>query len=571
MLYFEHYMFVNDPNLLSHRLSSSPLAHKAAVADVAGDYSDKTRAETAVDSSTIQTQVLIIGGGATGTGLARDLALRGVNCLLAEKADINAGASGANHGLLHSGARYVASDPNAARECVSERNILKRLAPQCVEETGGLFVAAPGDDEKYIAGFSEMCARCGLWVRELDTAQALEMEPALSPDIIAAFEVQEGNVDPFMLSLDNLAQARALGAKARRNWRAVEMLRDRGKIRKVAFWDSTRQRRVEVEAELVINAAGAWSGLVAGLAGLRLDILYSKGTLLVTQERLAHRVINRLRVPSDADILVPGGTVSVLGTTSRRIKTLDGCGPTVAEVDQIIDDAKAMVPVLDKVRYIRAYAGVRPLVACGGGGDDRRVSRDLTLLDHSRDGVDNFITITGGKLTTYRLMAEKAADLACRKLGVDAPCLTRSEPLPASGMGRWSQPLASPKLWLEKRAPDDLVLCECEMVSQKTVDELLEGMDGMGGRNLLRALGLRSRLGKGPCQGGFCGLRTTAHLYDRGEFEGRAGLEQLKSFIERRWRGYAPVQWGNAMEQAELQDSLYCGLLDLELSPAEPS
>ena len=101
----------------------------------------------------MKTQVLVIGGGATGTGLVRDLAMRGVSCILVEKRDINAGASGGNHGLLHSGCRYVASDQSAAIECREERELIKRLAPQCIEDTGGLFVAVQGDDEKYIADF----------------------------------------------------------------------------------------------------------------------------------------------------------------------------------------------------------------------------------------------------------------------------------------------------------------------------------------------------------------------------------------------------------------------------------
>ena len=95
----------------------------------------------------LKTQVLTIGGGATGTGLARELALRGIDSILAEKGDFCAGASGANHGLLHSGARYVGSSPEAARECRRESRLLKQLAPHCVENTGGLFVAVEGDDE----------------------------------------------------------------------------------------------------------------------------------------------------------------------------------------------------------------------------------------------------------------------------------------------------------------------------------------------------------------------------------------------------------------------------------------
>jgi len=110
----------------------------------------------------IETQVLIIGGGVTGTGIARDLSLRGLNVILIEKQDLNAGASGGNHGLLHSGARYICSDPEAAVECSNELNIIKKTAGHCVEETGGFFVAVSGDDEKYIADFPGKCNTAGI-------------------------------------------------------------------------------------------------------------------------------------------------------------------------------------------------------------------------------------------------------------------------------------------------------------------------------------------------------------------------------------------------------------------------
>jgi len=105
----------------------------------------------------MQIPVLIIGAGVTGAGLARDLALRGIASLVLDKKDITAGASGGNHGLLHSGARYVTRDPSAARECQLENQRLKTLAPHCIEATGGLFAAVAGDDENYIADFADAC------------------------------------------------------------------------------------------------------------------------------------------------------------------------------------------------------------------------------------------------------------------------------------------------------------------------------------------------------------------------------------------------------------------------------
>ncbi len=518
----------------------------------------------------LETQVLIIGGGATGTGLARDLALRGVHCLLLEKRDLAVGASGGNHGLLHSGARYVCSDPHAAVECREEGAILKRVAPHLIEDTGGLFVAVQGDDERYVADFPALCAKSGVPCRSLSPREARELEPAVAPDCFAAYAVPDAAVDPFMLCLDNMAQACALGSRLLRNARVIALRRSNGRVVAAQVLDENTGQTIEVLAELVVNASGAWAGIVAGLAGVSLEVLFSMGSLIVTQDRIAHRVLNRLRKASDSDILVPGGTVSILGTTSERIAHPDLARPTVAEVDRMIEEGARMAPILARTRYIRAYAGVRPLVRLSPpaeGADDREVSRGFALLDHAEQGVENFLTITGGKLTTYRLMAEKAADMVCAKLGVTTPCRTRTEPLPSSAGGRWTEPGRAARAWVEKRHADDAVLCECEMVSAGVVDEIVQNLGDMRGRSVLKAVSQRSRVGKGPCQGGFCGPRITGHLYDTGVLQGVQGLHELKHFIERRWRGKTPVLWGPPLMQAELQEAIHCNILDLELVP----
>jgi glycerol-3-phosphate dehydrogenase len=162
-------------------------------------------------------------------------------------------------------------------------------------------------------------------------------------------------------------------------------------------------------------------------------------------------------------------------------------------------------------------------------------------------------------------MAERTGDLICAKLGVNAPCLTRTEPLPASTRGEWTEPGLGPKRWIGERDKDDIILCECEMVSRKAVNQIIDGMDGQYGSSLLNSIGLRSRVGKGPCQGGFCGLRVTGHLYDEGYVTGLRGVHEMHAFTRRRWRGLRPVLWGLPLVQADLQEALYCGALDLEL------
>jgi glycerol-3-phosphate dehydrogenase len=296
-------------------------------------------------------------------------------------------------------------------------------------------------------------------------------------------------------------------------------------------------------------------------------MIYSKGSLLVTQKRITERVINRLRHPTDGDIVVPGGTVSILGTTSERTETPDLVAPEIHEIDRIIEEGTAMLPILGSTRYIRAYCGVRPLLATEDAGDDRTVSRGFSLIDHADigDRINNLVTITGGKLTTYRLMAEKTADLICRRLGVREPCTTHKEPLPDSDSARWTQPGLAPTLWLRKQDPDDIPLCECELVPKSVLEAVVDAIGKNNDHPSLKAISLRSRMGKGPCQGTFCSQQVTAYLYDREIFQGREGLVQISDFLRERWRGQRVLLWDTPLGQAELLEAMHCGAFGLEL------
>ena len=121
--------------------------------------------------------VIIIGGGATGAGIARDCALRGLRVILVERHDIATGATGRNHGLLHSGARYAVTDAESARECISENQILKRIARHCVEPTNGLFITLPEDDLSFQATFIRACEEAGINAEAIEPQQARIIEP----------------------------------------------------------------------------------------------------------------------------------------------------------------------------------------------------------------------------------------------------------------------------------------------------------------------------------------------------------------------------------------------------------
>jgi glycerol-3-phosphate dehydrogenase len=345
----------------------------------------------------------------------------------------------------------------------------------------------------------------------------------------------------------------------------VEFERNGSRIQAVHLRQNQDGKKTVIEAQQVVNATGPWAGTVAALAGLSVPLVYSKGTLLVTQTRVTRSVINRLRPPSNGDIVSPGGTVSLVGTTSVGLDAPSPCRPTLSEVDLLVDEAASMVPVLADMRYVRAFAGVRPLLAAEKVRDGRTLSRGFVVMNHEEEGVTNFVTVTGGKITTFRLMAEKTADLVCSRLGVKAPCRTRTVALASAEINQWTEPGLAPRMWLKQPNPKEPLLCECEMVPLSAVDQIIDQLKAKGETLKLSAIGLRSRVGRGSCQGAFCGFRMTAHLYERNELEFDQGLTQLREFLERRWHGLRPVLWGPQLAQEELQEALHCGLFGLEL------
>ena len=125
------------------------------------------------------TTVLVVGGGATGTGIARDLSLRGVDVTLAERGGISSGTSGRSHGLLHSGARYAEADRVGAEECIAENQILREIAGACIRDTGGLFVQLAEDDADYFAEKRAACEEIGIETEVMDGDAARELVPEI--------------------------------------------------------------------------------------------------------------------------------------------------------------------------------------------------------------------------------------------------------------------------------------------------------------------------------------------------------------------------------------------------------
>lgn len=381
----------------------------------------------------LETEVVVIGGGATGAGVLRDLALRGIKAILVEQQDLVHGTSSRYHGLLHSGARYAVGDAETARESYEENLIVKRTVPGSVEDTGGLFVKVPQDDDAFVQKWLEGCKKAGIPVKEVPLEQVFLEEPSLSKNIQAAYHVPDGAVDGFTLVVDVTADAVRRGSKVLTYHQVEQMIMRDNRVVGVIVRNVNTGEQIEIHANMVVNATGPWAARIAAFAGSEVHMINNRGMLVVFHHRFNKKVINRLRKPGDADIFVPAHNVTIFGTTGVNVLEPDDFSLSREEVDKMLRDGKAMISDVEQMRIIRAFAGVRPLYQEKGaiGDSGRNVSRGMALLDHkTRDGIEGIITITGGKFTTFRYMAEKTVDLVCQKLGVSTKCTTAEEIVP---------------------------------------------------------------------------------------------------------------------------------------------
>jgi glycerol-3-phosphate dehydrogenase len=513
----------------------------------------------------LQTEILVIGGGATGTGILRDLAMRGFKTILVEKGDLTHGTTGRYHGLLHSGGRYVVKDPQAARECISENRILRRIMPHCIEDTGGFFVLTPWDDPDYVPRFLQGCQKAGIPVEEVPLDEMLRQEPYLNPEISGCFRVPDASADSFLGAEANVQSARAYGAIPLKYHKVTQLLRD-GKGQRVVgarCYDRIKDQEVDIHADIVVNASGAWAGLIAATIGLTVRIIGGKGTMLATNHRISNTVINRCKMPSDGDILVPAHTVSVIGTTDVPVHDPDHYAIEPWEVQLCLEEGDKLVPGFRDMRILRAWAGVRPLYQETEVSDTRQVSRAFVLLDHQeRDDLPGLVTITSGKWTTYRMMAEATVDLVCEKLGVSRECKTHLEVLPKGNHHNFHF-LGQRLSHIESQKSYGQLVCECELASYEQVATAIE----RGGAETLDDVRRDVRLGMGPCQGGFCTYRAAGILHELRDASPDQTNASLRDFLQERWKGVLPILWGQQLRQERLDELIYLSLLNSDHLP----
>jgi glycerol-3-phosphate dehydrogenase len=404
-------------------------------------FSVQTRTANLTRMAEDRFDVLVIGGGITGAGVALDAAARGLSAALVEKDDFAAGTSGRSSRLVHGGLRYLEQGEfGLVRESVRERGILFRLAPHLVRPVPLYLLAGPWSRARYragLTGYETLAAGRNIgYHKAVSAGRVAEAIPGFGGRSggVRYFECQ---TDDARLTIEVARTAQAAGAVLANHARVTGLLGD-GRVAGAAVTDEMTGQGFEIRARAVVNATGIWAERVADLASGSggVQLRPSKGVHLVFAPG-AVRTTAALAVPSAEHdgryiFIVPWEDRVYAGTTDTPYHgDLDEPAVGDADRDYILAAVAGLFPGVAERDVVASWAGLRPLLGQDDAGDAK--SSDLSRKHAIFAGPFGLYTITGGKLTTYRAMAEDLVDRVATDLGEAGPCRTRQIPLGLHG------------------------------------------------------------------------------------------------------------------------------------------
>jgi len=407
-------------------------------------------------------ELVVIGGGITGAGVALDAASRGYSVALLERGDYAVGTSSRSSKMVHGGLRYLQNfDLGLVREALLERQLMVQLAPHLVYPTPFL-VATPGEerrDRRVGLGLNMYdvmaTTRVGRGRREMrsskeedeefywspdrhrtiDREEVLELVPALAArDPKDAYLFYDCQTDDVRMVLTVLGEAERFGAVALNGADVVEVLTEGGRATGVAFTEADSGERIEVGAERVVNATGVWADRIRPE-----EIAREEDVPRISPSRGTHLLLDQADLPmGEAACIVPAGEGRMIFSLPWYGRTLVGTTDNdyegdIGEPRPAEDDIAYLLEAVNdffgtslaQSDLVGAYAGVRPLIASGDPRKSVDISRKAELYETS----SGMLTITGGKLTTWRRMAKQTVDRLVEREAREAPCRTAEIPL----------------------------------------------------------------------------------------------------------------------------------------------
>lgn len=553
-------------------------------------------ARSPVTAETPDVDVIVVGGGVNGTGVLRDVTLRGLSAALFERNDIGFGASGNSSGMIHGGPRYLTYDPDVTFSSCLDSGHIQRIAPHLLFRIPFLMPVfgrrgyrARAQLTAYDAFFGlydkYQSLKCGKKHVKLTQDEVKALEPGLI-ESAGGVTFDEWGIDGVRLCMGSLIDATERGARARVHCSVTKLLRrSDGSVYGVEYRDRLAGATGRMTARVVVNATGAWAPLTTSLGGLRTRaarVRPGKGIHVFLDRRLTNYAVIATAIDGRQVFLLPWQNMSVLGTTDDDFYgDLDDVVATTDEVRYLFQAVERVFPAIRQARSIGTWGGVRPTLYEWGPGEDE-LSRDHRVVDHATEGADGLYSMVGGKLASYRLFAEAMTDVVARRLGSELPCQTHSLTLPGGeeqidpmrlvlegGMEavtatRLEYRHGARSLRILERMQinprEAAVVCPCEPVTEAEVRYVVKHELATSVEDVSR----RTRLGLGSCGGMRCAARCgniVADMTGQSPQEGlRMTLDFLRSAAKRRLSGIGP-------EQAR-QEALAMALLRAEVGVA---
>ncbi|HEY3196246.1 MAG TPA: glycerol-3-phosphate dehydrogenase/oxidase [Candidatus Dormibacteraeota bacterium] len=527
--------------------------------------------------------VCVIGGGVTGAGIARDLSLRGLSVLLLEKGDWGGGTTGSSSWMIHGGPRYLEFDWDTTRLSCEDAGHIVTIARHMVYRVVFIIPVLPHDKNNIERMETAMevydrfqpLKKAHPHVR-LTPEEARQVEPGLASDIIGAVTMEEWGVDPHRLVFANVQDAIANGARALNHTRVVELLRDGGKVIGVRYRGSDGSMS-EARARVVVNATGPWAPEIGRMAGAHVQLRPAKGIHVVYPHRISNLSISCESIDGRDLLMVSHAGFTLLGTTDDDFYgDLDSVDVFQDEVDYLLQAFERVFPAIRNYRPVRTTIGVRPTLFKWRRYEDQ-LSRRYEVIDHVTEGADGLVTIAGGKLSMYRLMAEETSDAVCNKLGHQAPCVTATRPLPGNeaelepavelARRHGVSVLAAMRLQTRHGTNADAVLtdaragrtvCRCEPITEA---ELVHAARHEQVRSLADAF-RRVGIAAGPCAGAACVMRAAEVIGGELGWSAAQRFDAVREFVRGAWLGRVPVLGRAGWAQEELAQGALRSLLN---------
>ena len=487
---------------------------------------------------------IIIGGGAIGACLARDLSLRGLSILLIEKGDLAEAYTGVCRDILLGGATVGLENAELGQICALERDIICKIAPSLLDSCKSYAVAVSEEDIKNMGRTRDFCNTAQIPFEQVNVGEFLEQEPNCNPAIQQVFQTHDVLINPALWIIHNAQDAKTHGATILTYCEVSHLLIEDKTVIGVQYLNNLTHQKVNAYGKFVINATGAWvSSLEKDLELPSIDLQSPNidvTTLLVLQDQPSSNIIWSPGASHLSSLLIPAPNSVILGEKVHPIArdAIAEFKPDYDALEDLFTQGENLIPTIRNFRINRYFSIFR--AQSSSLHQEQDPLAPYTFLDYQQYGYSGFVSVFGGNLTISRYIAEKVADEIVQKMDLTIACQTASSVL-------WTPDYDSPPTRLITQihsvsadnsqicacTPDNIhTVCPCYAIEKTHLESVRASLDVQKLEDYSR----RTYLGWGDCLGQTCLIRLCNLESQWSEKSHSILLSELSTTLENRWK-----------------------------------